>query len=378
MIGIAISLNVHSEVNCQALYLFNQLIGNAVIGFASVNFALRTMAVWEQRWYIVWPLVVLMLGQWSLLLHGVLLTAQWNPVLGACVIVKTENKILAASFVYTMCFDALVMFLTGYKLATTGGIGRGQRSKLVDMIFSDGLIFFIMAFLANAIATGFMLSDLNPVMSIIFNVPSATVSTVRYSSLHPRPTRAHTPHRSRPRARSAASRTSSPSAPSASARTSPRSPSARRRPRRPRAAHAPPRPARSPCPWTHSRRRRTPSSPSPRSPTSSPRPSARAPATARATRSSEPRSPAHLSIAARPALVPLPLHPRCLPFFSLPHPVHIDSFACRRTLPIARPPFPRNQKEGVLVDSSLISLHLLYIVTSNIFASLKHGRCRGK
>lgn len=62
-----------------------------------------------------------------------------------CVIVKTANTKLAAAFVYTMVYDALVMFLTGYKLATTGGIGRGQRSRLVDMIFSDGVCMLIIS-----------------------------------------------------------------------------------------------------------------------------------------------------------------------------------------------------------------------------------------
>jgi len=29
------------------------------------------MAVWSRRWYIVAPLVVVILGHWSLLLHGI-------------------------------------------------------------------------------------------------------------------------------------------------------------------------------------------------------------------------------------------------------------------------------------------------------------------
>jgi hypothetical protein len=41
------------------------------------------------------------------------------------------------------------------------------------------LIFFLVAFIANAIATVFMLLNLNPIMSIIFNVPAAIAATVR-------------------------------------------------------------------------------------------------------------------------------------------------------------------------------------------------------
>ena len=95
-----------------------------------------------------------------------------------------------------MAFDLFVLILTGYKLAFPISSGRASsRSTLVKMIFGDGLIFFIVAFLANMIATVshsidltisttsylfqiFMLLNLNAVMSIIFNVPAAIASTI--------------------------------------------------------------------------------------------------------------------------------------------------------------------------------------------------------
>lgn len=173
MIGIAIALNVITEVNCQGLYTFNQCFGNAAIGLASINLSLRTMAVWSQRWYIVIPLIAVILGHWSLLLHGVLLKAVFIPGKG-CVIVSTDSNVLAATFIYSMIFDFTVLSLTGWKLY----FGSGSRSRLVTLIFQDGLIYFAMAFLANLIATVFMLLDLNPVMSIIANVPAAVASTI--------------------------------------------------------------------------------------------------------------------------------------------------------------------------------------------------------
>ncbi|KAG1841907.1 hypothetical protein DFJ58DRAFT_657889, partial [Suillus subalutaceus] len=42
----------------------------------------------------------------------------------------------------------------------------------------DGLIYFAIAFLANLMATIFMLVNLNAVLSIIANVPAAIASTV--------------------------------------------------------------------------------------------------------------------------------------------------------------------------------------------------------
>ncbi|TCD71940.1 hypothetical protein EIP91_000072 [Steccherinum ochraceum] len=179
LIGIAIALNVTEEVNCQALYTYNQVFGNASIGLASINLSLRTMAVWSQSLYVVIPLTIVILGHWSLLLHGILLKAAWIPGVG-CAITETNNTLLAASFIYAMAFDFSVLTLTGVKLAFAipGRRVAGQPSRLMTLIFNDGLIYFVIAFLANLLATIFMLLNLNPVMSIIANVPAAIASTM--------------------------------------------------------------------------------------------------------------------------------------------------------------------------------------------------------
>jgi hypothetical protein len=119
---------------------------------------------------------------------GILLKAAW--VDGECVIIYTDNQILAITFIYSMAFDFTVLCLTGWKLA----FPANGRSKLIKLIFGDGLIYFAIAyvdcvlrlrlfnryprFLANLMATIFMLVNLNAVLSIIANVPAAIASTV--------------------------------------------------------------------------------------------------------------------------------------------------------------------------------------------------------
>jgi hypothetical protein len=116
------------------------------------------------------------------------LKAAW--VDGECVIIYTDNQILAITFIYSMAFDFTVLCLTGWKLA----FPPNGRSKLIKLIFGDGLIYFAIAyvccvphlrffnhnprFLANMMATIFMLINLNAVLSIIANVPAAIASTV--------------------------------------------------------------------------------------------------------------------------------------------------------------------------------------------------------
>ena len=79
----------------------------------------------------------------NLVFSGVLLKAEWAP--GGCAIIYTNNKLLAASFIYGMAFDFLVLCLTAWKLA----FPSGGRSRLVTLIFGDGLIYFLVAYVEH-------------------------------------------------------------------------------------------------------------------------------------------------------------------------------------------------------------------------------------
>lgn len=76
-----------------------------------------------------------------MLMYGLLIKAAWVPEQNACVILDTNSDLLAATFIYTMSFDFLVLVLTAYKLFEP----NTNRSKLVELIFADGLIYFIIA-----------------------------------------------------------------------------------------------------------------------------------------------------------------------------------------------------------------------------------------
>ena len=79
--------------------------------------------------------------------QSVLLTASSMDGVG-CVITKTGNTILAANFIYSMCFDFIVLCLNAYISPWTSaphhGIGLAG-SRITKIIFEDGLIYFIIA-----------------------------------------------------------------------------------------------------------------------------------------------------------------------------------------------------------------------------------------
>ena len=43
------------------------------------------MAVWSQKWFIVVPLVALILGHWSLLMHGEHHDSRWSPLVDSSI-----------------------------------------------------------------------------------------------------------------------------------------------------------------------------------------------------------------------------------------------------------------------------------------------------
>ncbi len=100
------------------------------------------IAVWSQSIYITVGITIIILGHWGLLLHGLIMHAEWVDGVG-CVVSQTDNKGLTALFIYTMTFDFIVMCLTAWKLAVSS---QSNQSRLVRLIFRDGLVYFFMAY----------------------------------------------------------------------------------------------------------------------------------------------------------------------------------------------------------------------------------------
>ena len=126
------------------------------------------MGVWEMKPYIVVPLVALIMGHWSLLMHGIFLKSEWTDGHG-CAITSTSIHFVLISYVYTMGLDLLVLLLATLKLVRPGLCYRGALTKLV---FGDGLIYFIIAYVLN-------FANLTTVLNTVRRFIGNLVATVR-------------------------------------------------------------------------------------------------------------------------------------------------------------------------------------------------------
>ncbi|KZT03849.1 uncharacterized protein LAESUDRAFT_659020, partial [Laetiporus sulphureus 93-53] len=161
-----------SKIDCQALAIFNQLTGDAAVGLASINLSLRIITIWAKNLYIVVPLVFAILGHWTLILQGTTLSAAWDTDTG-CRITHANYALLAAVFIYCMVLDVLVLVLSVIKLH-----GRTGNSKLLAVVYRDGMIYFLAASSVNIVAVLLMCLDSHTAIRLIFNAPAAVASTV--------------------------------------------------------------------------------------------------------------------------------------------------------------------------------------------------------
>ncbi|KAL0576768.1 hypothetical protein V5O48_005208 [Marasmius crinis-equi] len=176
LIGFIIALDIRHPINCQALYQVLLVLGNSALGVASLNLAIRTMAVWGNNKFIIGGLSILLMGQFAIILRSMTNTKGIYVEGTGCVTASVQAKIFAAMYTVTMVVDFVILVLTAWK--TYINYRNQHRSGLVRLLFRDGLAYFAVAFLGNFIAVIFSILALNPVMSLIADVPATTFATM--------------------------------------------------------------------------------------------------------------------------------------------------------------------------------------------------------
>jgi len=102
------------------------------------------------------------------------IAARWDEESGGCVVYKIDTAFLEATFFFTMGFDAIILILT------TAALFRhaNARSGLWNLLFRDGLVYFLVTFTCNAVPAILNVLKLNNVMNLIAAVPAATIAAI--------------------------------------------------------------------------------------------------------------------------------------------------------------------------------------------------------
>ncbi|CAL1702301.1 unnamed protein product [Somion occarium] len=175
LIGLVISLQISTPIDCNALYIFNSVTGNLAILTASTSLMIRTIALWERQLKVVIPLCILCLAHWAILWRSMfLLAAVYDPTKHSCTVWSTNHVFLNVEFFMTMIFDLIILCFTVVALYAK----HKSRSDLWHLLFRDGLVYFFITFFCNALPAVFNVLNLNTIMNIIATIPAATIASI--------------------------------------------------------------------------------------------------------------------------------------------------------------------------------------------------------
>ena len=163
------------------------------------------MIIWDMKWMCVVPLCMLSAVQfamitrgsysalfllifsaiiWSLLKDIFAVQSTWVPGSG-CEMTQPWSPGIFTGMLVTISFDFIVLSLSIFKMIV---LNRGRWSRLVDAIFHDGIIYFLLSFVRRSILLHFGGKPRHPTLSILLQGcgqhSSRRHSTITTKSIH--------------------------------------------------------------------------------------------------------------------------------------------------------------------------------------------------
>jgi len=159
------------KLPCQVGITWISIVTDIAIGCSSTNLMIRTWVIWKDSRLVHALLLLIALGQWTILAIDVAYIKS-SELDGACVVHDTNPALSALIFMYTVCYDLLVLVLSIVKLSK-----QPSNSPLKERLRTQGLSYFAVAALANSFPTIFALMGADALVAIAGNT-AITVSTI--------------------------------------------------------------------------------------------------------------------------------------------------------------------------------------------------------
>ncbi|KAF9527931.1 hypothetical protein CPB83DRAFT_855454 [Crepidotus variabilis] len=156
-----------SHVNCHSTYVAVHVFTHTSLNLASVNFVIRTIAIWSYNRYIIVGLSFLLVGQLCLTIFQATTVTITTLPDGGCLPPADGFRFVLVIYAYSLCIDSIVILLTVWKLRTVIGV---RAATYAHLIFKQGVGYYMIAFMFDLIAIIFMVLDPTFGLVATFNV----------------------------------------------------------------------------------------------------------------------------------------------------------------------------------------------------------------
>ncbi|KAN0107326.1 hypothetical protein V8E52_010262 [Russula decolorans] len=182
VILILISFNVTSQMNCQAWAWASWGFAFLGQGPGSLLLVLRIFAIWNRHKGIAATVATIWVTNASLLLLGVVrIRSVWDPVVKSCIVTNVEICKLSIVSFFVADTILLLFMLTG--LLRLRRFGRGSY-ELWHFLWKQGVIWFVVAAVAELPPALFMILNVNDVLNRMFLFPSLVMTVIAATRMY--------------------------------------------------------------------------------------------------------------------------------------------------------------------------------------------------
>ncbi|KAL4251192.1 hypothetical protein ABKN59_004956 [Abortiporus biennis] len=167
------------SLDCEVAFRFLSILATSSVSCASTNLLIRTITIWRENAIVVLLLVVACLGHWilSIVVGAVKSNSNFSEFWQSCVFDYATSELIVF-YVYTVVLDFSILALTVYGLCRQRALTAGS---LWAKVCNQGLLYFLATLVVNVPVMIFEILDLNPVMTVLFSIPAATLSVIASS-----------------------------------------------------------------------------------------------------------------------------------------------------------------------------------------------------
>ncbi|KAI9508997.1 hypothetical protein F5148DRAFT_819662 [Russula earlei] len=177
-----VTLDVTAPINCQVWVTFEVIFSYLGIAAASLLIVIRVVAVWNRNKIVVVIAAGLWLADFIVILIGIArLRAVWFPPERTCVVINTH--INTPNILFTLVIDILFILIMLVGLfdmrrteGGTFGIGR--------LLWNQGVIWLLLATIAEVPPTIFILLNLNGPLNLLFQLPGLVTVSIAATRMY--------------------------------------------------------------------------------------------------------------------------------------------------------------------------------------------------
>ncbi|KAI0318567.1 hypothetical protein OF83DRAFT_1291575 [Amylostereum chailletii] len=169
--SIIAGFDIGHQINCRAWLINVYFFSYATLWFSSALIGIRVIAIWNRSVPIMILVGAMMLGFAGTFLHGLIATrGQWDPTSNACLVLKSEDNLPNTTGGLVVDVGLLLIMLVGL-------LRRREARKfgLWQILWTQGLIWLVLATAAEVPSVVFIALNLNPPMNIMFLTPQTII-----------------------------------------------------------------------------------------------------------------------------------------------------------------------------------------------------------